>query len=101
MKTIHKLSLQTSASPKAIWTLWEDVQDWPSWDKELEWVKINGPFTEGQQGQLKPKGAPVSAFKITRCVPYKQFTDIANLPFSQLVFDHYLMSENGKTLVTH
>ena len=101
MKTIHKVSLQTSASADVIWKLWENVQDWPSWDKELKWVSINGPFIEGQTGKLKQKGAPVSRFKIIKCIPCKQFTDVAKLPFSQLIFDHYLTIENDKTIVTH
>ena len=101
MKTIHKISLQTSASAEVIWQLWKNAQEWPSWDTELEWVTINGPFTEGQTGKLKPKGAPVSHFKITKCIRNKQFTDVASLPFSRLIFDHYLTVNNDKTIVTH
>ncbi|RAP32448.1 hypothetical protein DID75_04965 [Candidatus Marinamargulisbacteria bacterium SCGC AG-410-N11] len=101
MRIVHKVTLKTKASTKAIWKVWQNVEDWPGWDKELEWVTIDGPFIEGQTGKIKPKGSPVSSFKITTCVPFKQCTSVSKLPLTQLIFDHYVKFENGETLITH
>lgn len=52
---IIKLTLETSASPESIWQLWQDVKNWNTWDHGIEYSTIDGPFTEGSKGTLKPK----------------------------------------------
>lgn len=89
------------ASPAAIWALYADVENWPSWDPALEWVKWPGPFVAGGSGTMKPRGAPVSKFVMTRCEPNKGFTDVSPMPLARIVFDHVLEAVPGGTKVTH
>ncbi|MBT6120769.1 polyketide cyclase [bacterium] len=99
--TIHEVSQDTKASKETIWDIWKNVEKWPDWDKELEWVKINGEFKQGQTGKLKPKGGPVSKYQITSCVQFKEFSDSAKLPLATLVFDHWITPNNNGISITH
>jgi hypothetical protein len=100
-KTIYELSMVTSASKESIWALWANVGDWPVWDKELEWVTIDGAFKGGQTGKIKPKGAPGSRYVITDCVPFQRFSSQSKLPFATLFFDHIITPNNEGISVTH
>ena len=55
---VIKHTVETTASPKAIWDIWQDVANWKSWDHGIEFSTIDGPFKEGTTGTLKPKGGP-------------------------------------------
>jgi Polyketide cyclase / dehydrase and lipid transport len=91
----------TLASPRAIWELYADVENWPKWDPALEWVKWPEAFVEGGSGTMKPYGAPVSKFMMTRCDPNKGFTDVSPMPLGRIVFDHVLEPVPDGTKVTH
>jgi len=94
-------TVETSASPAAIWQIWEDVENWNSWDHGIEFSTINGPFKTGTTGTLKPKGGPLVYTTLTHVDPMKQFVDEAKLPFSRIIVSHSLSESEGKTRVTH
>lgn len=58
-----------------IWAIWQDVNNWPMWDKELEYCKLDSEFREGSQFILKPLGAPKLKIFLSEVVPNVKFTD--------------------------
>ncbi len=98
---IIKHTIETKASPKAIWHIWQDVPNWNTWDHGIEFSTINGPFTSGTTGTLKPKGGPLVHTKLTKVEPMKMFVDESKLPLSRIIVSHYLTESQGKTQVTH
>ena len=94
-------TVETTASAKTIWKIWEDVESWKSWDHEIAWSEKDGPFETNATGRLKPKSGPVTRFVLTEVVPFEKFIDVANLPLTRLVFSHFLKTHKGKTNVTH
>jgi hypothetical protein len=40
-------SVETSASPEAIWRLWADVPGWPEWNADLARAELEGEFQAG------------------------------------------------------
>lgn len=50
---------------------------------------------------MKPRGGPVSKFRMTRCEPNKRFTDVSPMPLARIVFDHVLEVVPEGTKVTH
>jgi uncharacterized membrane protein len=34
-------SVETTATPEAIWKLWADVEGWPSWNGDIEHIEID------------------------------------------------------------
>ncbi len=95
-------SVETTATPEQIWKVWHNVEEWPKWDKAIQWAKIDGPFEVGTVGALKPEGFPVTKFTITDVEPLKGYSDVSKLPFTTIKFDHSMeqISEN-RVRITH
>lgn len=98
---IIKHTVETTASPEAIWEIWQDVNNWNTWDHGIEYSTIDGPFKAGTTGTLKPKGGPLVHTKLTVVEPKKLFIDEAKLTLARIVVSHFLSESNGKTHVTH
>jgi hypothetical protein len=49
-------SIETAASPDAIWRLWSDVAGWPEWNADIEHIEISGPFAPGSTITMTPIG---------------------------------------------
>ncbi|GBQ09267.1 SRPBCC family protein [Swaminathania salitolerans] len=93
----HSETVTTPASASQIWARWADAANWPEWDREVEWVRLNGPFSKGTTGKMKPSGGPEVAFELTEVTPNVSFTDTARLPLTEMVFTHeYLPQEDGE-----
>jgi Polyketide cyclase / dehydrase and lipid transport len=94
-------SVETNAPPETVWALWTDVENWPTWDQEVQHAKIQGPFATGTKGTLKPKGGPQSSFTMTDTVPFRSFTSRSKLPLTTLDFHHTLHVNGATTTVEH
>lgn len=58
-----------------IWRIWSDVNNWPKWDKELEYCKMHDEFIEGTQFILKPKNGPKVKLILSEVKPSEKFTN--------------------------
>src|SRR5437764_4981861 len=77
----HTVEADTGAD--AIWSLYEDVSSWPSWDAEAELVTRDGPFAAGTTGTMKFKGQRPLAYRLVKVEPLREFVD--ETPVGQLV----------------
>ncbi len=98
---IVKHSILTTATPVAVWEVWQDVKNWNTWDKSVESSSLNGPFETGTTGTLKPKGGPLIHTKLTLVEPLKSFLNQAQLNGAVVTISHTLNAVEGKTEVTH
>ena len=98
---IIKHTVETTASPEAIWEIWQDVTNWNTWDHGIEYSTIDGPFKAGTTRTLKPKGGPLVHTKLTAVEPKKLFIDEAKLTLARIIVSHFLTESNGNTHVTH
>jgi hypothetical protein len=90
----------SSATPDAFFERWADMATWPEWNNDTEWVRLDGTFTQGATGRLKPKGGPSVAFVVERLVPGREFVDVSRLFGARLTFDHQVsVTADGRTLV--
>lgn len=94
-------SLVTTVSKEAIWKVWADVENWPTWDKEVEWCKLNGKFEAGTRYTLKPVGGPEVKAIIEKCQRLVEFVDISSLPLAKMTFAHEMADVAGGVKVTH
>lgn len=92
---------QTKASPDQVWRVWEDVENWKSWDHGIEYSTLDGPFAEGSCGELKPKEGPLVKTRLTHVDPMNAFVDEAKLPLTRIIVHHSLVVDEGVTRVTH
>ena len=72
-------SIETSASPKAIWRLWADVEGWPAWNGDIERIEISGAFEEGSTISMTPIGQDAVELRIAEAVEPERFVDEASL----------------------
>ena len=98
---IIKHTVETKASPAAVWHIWQDVKNWKTWDHGIEFSQLDGPFVVGSTGTLKPKGGPKVRTKLTEVEPLKKFVDESKLYLAKIIVSHFLTESKGKTQVTH
>jgi hypothetical protein len=70
-------SIETSATPEAIWRLWADVENWDAWNAEIEKIEISGPFAAGTQIAMTPPGDDPILLLIAEAVEDELFVDEA------------------------
>jgi hypothetical protein len=98
----HEHTAETEAAPEAIWSLWSDVSSWSRWDDDIQWASLEGAFTEGSRGRLKPQGVPATAFTLASVVPGRSYTVEQRMPLARLRFHHQLENpDGGPTRFTH
>lgn len=73
----YERSIETTASPEAIWLLWADVAGWGAWNAEIEKIEIDGAFAAGSQITMTPPGDDPIQLLIADAVPNELFTDEA------------------------
>lgn len=49
-------SIETTATPEAVFRLFEDVAGWKAWNEGIELVELEGPFEGGTWFTMKPPG---------------------------------------------
>lgn len=91
----------TTASREQIWALWADLEGWPKWDDNLEWVKPDGGLKQGEFAKLKPKGAKVVAFEFVEVDAPNGFVDITLLPQTKMRMEHRLTDAEGGGLTVY
>ena len=94
-------TIETKAPPKAIWSLWEDVKNWKTWDHGIEFSTLSGPFIKGTTGTLNPKGGPLVHTTLTLVDPLKMFIVESKLFLCRMMVSHYLEVSHTMTKVTH
>lgn len=73
----YEHSIETSATPEAIWRLWADVENWGTWNAEIEKIEMNGPFAAGTQITMTPPGDDPVLLRIAEAVEDELFIDEA------------------------
>ena len=76
------------ATKEQMWTLLSDVNNWHTWDMDIEYAKMDGKFEQGNTFLLKPKGGPKVNIELIEVVkPYK-FTDMTKFPLAKMYGEH-------------
>jgi uncharacterized protein YndB with AHSA1/START domain len=72
-------SVETAASPRAVWRLWADVARWPEWNGDIERIEISGPFAVGSTISMTPSGGEPIELRIADATEPERFVDEADL----------------------
>jgi hypothetical protein len=73
----NEQSIETTASPVAIWRLWSDVAGWSAWNADIEDIAISGPFAAGSTISMTPVGQDPVELRIAEAVEPDLFVDEA------------------------
>ena len=84
-------------SPKDIWRILTDVNNWPTWHSDLDYCKFDGDFVVGNHFMLKPKGVKPVKIILTEIVDGRCFTDCTSF-FGAKMYDTHAMEETKEGL---
>ncbi len=87
---IISCTLETTATPEAIWAAWSEVSRWHEWDSELLSAVLDGDFRLGATGRLTPKSGPTSTFVISQMNQGESYTFTTQLPLCRLHVRRFL-----------
>lgn len=86
-------SVVTKAVTKEqMWNLFEDVNNWHTWDTGIEYAKLEGNFEKGNHFLLRPKGGPNVKVELLEVVENKRFLDVTDFPLAKM-YDEHLFEE--------
>lgn len=97
---IVKHTLETKATPIQIWKVWQDVENWKTWDQEIESSHFDGPFQTGTTGSIKFVHTPLFKTLLKEVDPLKLVIQETHLSFAKVVSYQSMSHESGKTQVT-
>jgi hypothetical protein len=80
-----------------IWRLWSDVNNWPRWDTELEYCKMDASFAAGSHFILKPIKGPKVKIVLSEVINNKKFTDYTKFP-GAIMYDSHELEETSNGL---
>jgi hypothetical protein len=72
-------SIETTATPQAIWRLWSDVAAWGEWNGDIEAVSIDGPFAPGSVISMTPIGQEEVRLRLADVRDDEHFADEAEI----------------------
>jgi hypothetical protein len=96
-----EVSRESSASPEQVFRRWSEVARWTDWDDGLTASSLDGPFSPGTTGKLKPKGGPSVRFTLLAVEHNVGFEDVTSLPLATLTFRHRAVPSGSGSRITH
>ncbi len=82
---------------ETIWQLWTDVNNWPTWQEDLDYCKLEGAFSVGNHFMLKPKGVKAFKIELTEIEDERKFTDCTTF-FGAKMYDTNELEETKEGL---
>ena len=95
----HRISV--AALPERIFSIYEDVPNWHTWDPDTKSASLDGPFCVGSRGKLTPSKGNTVPMVLTAVVPNRSFTAESRIPLFCMVFEHELLPRGSITEVVH
>ena len=79
-----------------IWAVWTDVNNWHTWQKDIEYAKLEGEFKTGNTFILKPKGVSAVTIQIIDVKINKGFTDLTKFPLAKMYGKHEFIQHDNE-----
>lgn len=97
----NQRSVETSASPAAVWKVWSDTTSWPQWNPDVQSMTLNGPFAAGTTGTMKTKQG-TRQVQLVDVVPGRSFRlETTVIPLTRFAFECLVSAgPTGKTTIS-
>ena len=97
----NERSVETSASPAAVWKIWSDTSTWAEWNPDVQSMSLNGPFAAGTSGTMKTKQG-TRQVQLTEVVPGRSFRlETTVIPLTRFAFECQVVAgPTGKTTIS-
>lgn len=83
-------------STAQVWKVWSDVNQWHTWQDDIEYAKLDGEFTKGNVFRFKPKGGPEIKIELTEVKPDALFVDLTRFPLARMYDLHELLDHGDE-----
>lgn len=97
MNVEHRIAI--AASPETVFRIYEDVQNWHTWDPDTKQAFLEGPFRVGSRGRFTPPKGMTVPMLLTQVEPGKCFTVESKIPLFRMLFEHEIAPMKGATEV--
>ena len=87
----------TGLSAKHLWKVWTDVNQWHTWQDDIEYAKLDGEFAAGKSFLFKPKGGSEIRIELTKVEPNRTFIDLTRFPLAKM-YDAHEIIDHGSEL---
>ncbi|HEU5048353.1 MAG TPA: hypothetical protein VFT64_10990 [Rickettsiales bacterium] len=78
-------------SAEEVWNVWTDVNQWHTWQDDIDLAEISGAFAVGNHFLFKPKGGPKFTIAITEVTVNRSFTDVTPFLLAKMYDSHELV----------
>jgi hypothetical protein len=99
MQVEHRITVVAPA--ESIFRIYEDVQNWHTWDPDTKHAHLDGPFQVGSRGRLTPTKGNTVPMLLTQVDAGSRFTVESKIPLFRMLFEHELHPKRGATEVIH
>ncbi len=84
-----------------VWPIWTDVNQWHTWQDDIDHASMSDEFRDGGKFRFKPKGGPDLTLELTDVRPLAAFTDVTRFPLARMYDTHELVDgEHGVEIRT-
>lgn len=66
-------SVETSASPEAVWRVWSDMSTWGDWNPNVSTMDWSGGFVSGTSGVMNTRAGQHHRMQLVDVVPGRSF----------------------------
>ncbi|MGW1777086.1 SRPBCC family protein [Streptomyces sp. NPDC002104] len=73
----YEHAIETTAAPEAVWALWADVENWGTWNADIEKIELRGPFAAGAEITMTPAGQDPVDLLVAEATEGEMFVDEA------------------------
>src|SRR5438552_4726955 len=94
-------TIETHATPSALWRLYADPDTWPTWDPDAERVTLDGPFATGSGGTMKFRDQEPLTYTLAEVEPERRFVDVTSVPGATIRFGHRIETRPDGSVLTH
>lgn len=79
-----------------VWRVWTDINQWHTWQGDIEYAKLDGAFKAGNTFLLKPKGGPKVKIELLKVDQHKVFTDLTRFPLARMYGEHAFVQQGDE-----
>jgi len=95
-------SIETTATPEAIWAAFRDVPGWKAWNAGIEHIELEGPFADGTWFTMKPPGQDAFRSRLIEVRDNECFVDETRIDDLVVTVAHRIeWVAAGRTRVTY
>lgn len=76
-----------------VWKVWSDINQWHTWQDDIEYAQLDGEFKTGNVFRFKPKGGPNIKIELTEVKPGSVFIDLTRFPLAKMYDKHELIDQ--------